>query len=212
MNIRYLKFKYKFDFLLSLFLLICGFPFFILLVLFLLIKQGKPIFFTHDRIGKNGRLFKFFKFRTMRVTNINQNNPYICNEGDTRLTSIGIFFRKYSLDEFPQLINIVKGEMSFVGPRPDVEGFADILLNDERKILELRPGITSQASLFYKNEEKILSQQDDPETYNRLVIWPHKVKMNLLYIKNYTLLTDIKIILKTTGYLCREIIFLFKKK
>ena len=157
MNIRYLKFKYKFDFLLSLFLLICGFPFFILLVLFLLIKQGKPIFFTHDRIGKNGRLFKFFKFRTMRVTNINQNNPYICNEGDTRLTSIGIFFRKYSLDEFPQLINIVKGEMSFVGPRPAVSyefEYEQLTLSDMDKISlrsKVKPGLTGLAQVKGRN-------------------------------------------------------------
>ncbi len=152
-------------------------------------------FFTQTRIGRFAKRFKILKIRTMRSTN--SINTSVTTEKDPRITILGRFLRLSKIDELPQLINVLLGEMSFVGPRPDVEGFADELKGDDRKILELRPGITSQASLTYKDEEKLLSQQANPEKYNRLVIWPKKIKMNLLYIKNYSLLTDIKIIIKT---------------
>ena len=118
-------------------------------------------------------------------------------KGDERITKIGVFLRKYKLDELPELWNVLKGEMSLVGPRPDVPGYADYLKGEDRKILNLRPGITGMASLKYANEEEILAEQDNPQRYNDEVIFPDKVKLNLEYYENQTLWLDIKIIFAT---------------
>jgi lipopolysaccharide/colanic/teichoic acid biosynthesis glycosyltransferase len=118
-------------------------------------------------------------------------------EGDSRITKIGAFLRKYKLDELPSLINVLKGDMSMVGPRPDVPGYADLLKGDDRKILLLRPGITGPASLKYGDEEYLLKNKIDPTSYNDKVIWPDKVKINLDYYGNNNLLDDIKIIFRT---------------
>ena len=117
--------------------------------------------------------------------------------GDVRITKIGAFLRKYKLDELPELWNVIKGEMSLVGPRPDVPGYADKLVGKDRNILKLRPGITGTASLKYANEEEILSAQENPQKYNDEVIFPDKVKVNLDYYENQSLWLDIKIIFAT---------------
>ena len=124
-------------------------------------------------------------------------NNTITIDGDLRITSFGRLLRKYKIDELPELLNILKGEMSFVGPRPDLPGYADRLKGENRKILALKPGITSQASLKYSNEEEILAQQDNPIDYNNKVIYPDKIKMNLDYYYNHNLWIDIKIIFAT---------------
>jgi lipopolysaccharide/colanic/teichoic acid biosynthesis glycosyltransferase len=129
------------------------------------------------------------------VLNSNQNTITVAT--DERITSIGTFLRKYKLDELPQLWNVLVGNMSFVGPRPDVPGYADKLEGDDRKILELRPGITGPASLCYKNEEMILDKCNNPQKFNDEVIWPHKVKMNLHYYNNYSFVKDILYIIVT---------------
>ena len=154
-----------------------------------------PIFYTQERIGRNGIIFTIIKFRSM-TTEHNDNNT-ITVGGDLRITSLGRFLRKYKLDELPELLNILKGEMSFVGPRPDLPGYADKLKGRNRKILALKPGITSQASLKYANEEEILAKQDNPISYNNEVIYPDKIKMNLDYYYNHNLWIDIKIIFAT---------------
>lgn len=118
-----------------------------------------------------------------------------CN--DIRITKSGSFLRRWKLDELPELINVLVGEMSFVGPRPDVPGYADLLTGDERRILSLRPGITGPATLKYYNEEKILAGVENPKEYNDLVIYPDKVKINLKYLEQYSLCGDIKIIIYT---------------
>ena len=126
-----------------------------------------------------------------------QEGGVFCTKGDARVTPVGRFIRATSLDELPQLINILKGEMSFVGPRPDVPGYADLLQGSDRKILELKPGITGPASLKYINEEEILAQVDNPQQYNDEIIFPDKIKINLEYYHNRTFWGDIKIIFKT---------------
>ena len=143
-------------------------------------------FFFQKRVGKNGKLFQIIKLKTIHPK---------------KQTSsiIGKFLRKTKFDELPQLWNVVSGEMSFVGPRPDVPGYYDKLIGEERKILLLKPGITSEAAIKYAKEESLLSKQENPSEYNDLVLFPDKVKMNLEYYHNHSMVGDIKIILKTIG-------------
>lgn len=135
-----------------------------------------------------------FKIRSLKGE---ENASGITLENDERITSFGRFLRTYRLDELPQLLNVFAGSMSLVGPRPDIKGYADQLKGEDRLMLEVRPGITGPATLKYRNEEKILSQQKDPEKYNREVIWKDKVKINVNYVKNWTLKMDLKILFKT---------------
>jgi len=152
-------------------------------------------FFTQKRVGKNGKLFRVIKIRTMRIMpNI---NTTVTQENDPRITHLGRFWRKTKIDELPQLINVFMGQMSFVGPRPDVPGFADQLTGPDRIILSVRPGITGPATLKFRNEEQLLAQQDDPEAYNREVIWPEKVRLNREYVENYSFRQDLKYIWQT---------------
>lgn len=151
-------------------------------------------FFCQKRIGRYGRVFTVIKIRTM-TSNVNGSN--VTTFDDPRITFTGRFMRKFKIDELPQLINIVKGDMSFVGPRPDVPGFADKLTGSDRRILSLRPGITGPATLKYQNEELILNSQSNPEQYNRDVLWPDKVAINLHYLDHWSLISDIVIIIKT---------------
>lgn len=140
--------------------------------------------FRQIRIGQYGRKFKILKLRTI-------------HPATGHISATGQFFRKYKIDEFPQLFNVLLGEMSFVGPRPDIPGYYDALEGNDRKVLELRPGITSAASLKYAQEDLLLLQQENPEAYNDTVIFPDKVKMNLDYYRNRSFFGDIKIILET---------------
>ncbi|SFV60847.1 FIG071646: Sugar transferase [hydrothermal vent metagenome] len=151
--------------------------------------------FMQTRIGKDGRRFNVFKIKTMKAVQGVQTT--VTTSRDRRITRSGAFFRRTKIDELPQLFNVLSGEMSFVGPRPDVPGFADELEGEDRVILQLRPGITGPASLKYKDEEKILSMQDDPEVYNREVIWPDKVAINKAYMQAWSLKKDIGYIIQT---------------
>jgi lipopolysaccharide/colanic/teichoic acid biosynthesis glycosyltransferase len=187
--------KRIFDFFLSLIGLIVLFLVLVLIAISIKFSSKGPVLFRQKRVGKDGKIFTLVKFRTMMV-NKNRNNT-ITAKGDDRITKIGEFLRKYKLDELPELWNVFKGEMSLVGPRPDVPGYADNLKDKDRKILKLRPGITGTASLKYANEEEILSMQDNPQKYNDEVIFPDKVKINLEYYENQTLWLDIKIIFAT---------------
>ena len=188
-------YKNIFDFIFSLLGLIIISPVILIIIISLIISyKSTRIFFIQNRIGKNGNIFRIVKFRTMIINNFKNT---ISTSKDPRITPIGAFLRKYKLDELPELWNILKGDMSFVGPRPDVPGYADLLKGEERKILELRPGITGPASLKYSNEEEILSNVEDPIKYNNEVIFPDKVKINLDYFYNHNIFLDIKLILKT---------------
>ena len=152
-------------------------------------------FFTQIRVGKNGKLFKVIKIRTMKIDN--GISTTVTTGNDSRITRLGSILRKTKIDELPQLINVLLGQMSFVGPRPDVPGYLDSLEGEDRIILTLRPGITGPATLYYRNEEELLSQQKDPEKYNREIIFPHKVKINKEYVLNYSLWKDLYYIYKT---------------
>jgi lipopolysaccharide/colanic/teichoic acid biosynthesis glycosyltransferase len=140
--------------------------------------------FIQERIGQWGRIFKIYKLKTMHPKT-------------KHISLIGRFFRKLKIDELPQLWNVLMGDMSFVGPRPDVAGYYDKLEGENRKILELKPGLTSLASIKYANEEALLAAQEDPLDYNDTLIFPDKVRMNLEYYYHHSLVGDIKIILKT---------------
>ncbi len=159
------------------------------------VTSGRPILFTQYRVGKDGKLFRIKKFRTMVVRDTPDSN--ITVTGDERITPIGRLLRRWKLDELPQLWNVLVGEMSFVGPRPDVPGYADKLQGEARRILSLRPGITGPATLTYRNEEELLAQVDDPIRYNDEVIFPDKVRINLKYLEECSFTKDLYYIWKT---------------
>lgn len=159
------------------------------------LDTGRNGFFLQSRVGRFGKSFKIIKIRTMRTDSVL--NTTVTTSTDRRITRVGRILRKTKIDELPQLINVLIGDMSFVGPRPDVAGFADVLEGDDRVVLSVRPGITGPAALAYRNEEEILSLQEDPELYNREVIFPEKVRINREYIKKYSFLNDIKYIFLT---------------
>ena len=152
-------------------------------------------FFIQKRVGRNGKIFNVIKIKTMKK--VEGVYTTITSSNDVRITKSGKFFRDTKIDELPQLINVLLGDMSFVGPRPDVPGYADKLESEDRIVLSIRPGITGPASLKYKNEEEILASQSDPKWYNDNIIWPDKVKLNKEYIKNWSLKKDIEYIIKT---------------
>ncbi len=154
---------------------------------------GASGFFLQQRVGRDGKLFKVVKLRTMRPVG----GTTVTRAGDARITRLGAKLRRYKLDELPQLWNVFIGDMSFVGPRPDVPGFMDQLTGSDRKILMLRPGITGPATLKYRNEEELLTEVDDPECYNAEVIWPDKVRINLEYVDDWSFKRDISYILQT---------------
>ena len=191
LNNRQLLAKAFFDYSFSFLLLIVFMPLIFIIAISVYFILRIPPFFTQIRVGKKGRLFKIYKFRTLK------------NEREVMLfppksqSNFLNFLRTSKLDELPQLLNILRGQMSFVGPRPDIEGYADLLQGADRKLLLIKPGLTGPASLKYKNEDILLSQQQDPLKYNDTVIWPDKVQINLDYMANYTFSGDIAILIKT---------------
>ena len=186
--------KRLFDIVLSIFGLIFFFPLLLGISILIKIKMPGPVFFVQKRIGQHGKLFSMIKFRTMKV---GHGGNSISVKGENRITTLGAILRKYKLDELPELWNVLKGEMSFVGPRPDVPGYADKLKGEDRKILLLKPGITGPASIKYANEEEILADKEDPIIFNNEVIYPDKIRINLEYVKRRTFLLDLKIIFYT---------------
>ena len=149
-------------------------------------------FFLQERIGRNGEPFKVIKLKTMRAA------PGVTGKArDLRITRVGAVLRNLKVDELPQLLNVLLGHMSLVGPRPDLSGFADRLQGADRLILSIRPGITGPATLKYRNEEALLAQQSDPESYRRDVIWPDKVRINLDYIRNWRFTADLRYLWRT---------------
>jgi len=177
------------------------FSLFIILLIILSTLDTKQFgLFSQKRVGYKSKLFSMYKIRTMKqVSNV---HTTVTTLNDVRITRFGRFLRRYKLDELPQLINVLLGQMSFVGPRPDVVGFADALKGDYAIILTIKPGITGPATLYFRNEERLLAEQENPEDYNRDVIWPKKVALNKQYIQNYSLLNDFKYIFYTifVGY------------
>lgn len=153
-----------------------------------------PVIFSQIRTGRMGIPFTIYKFRTMTI---NHGGNTISVKGENRITHVGAILRKYKLDELPELWNVLRGDMSFVGPRPDMPEYSKKLIGEKRKILELRPGLTGPATLKYANEEELLASVDDPQKYNDEVVWPDKVRINLDYYYNRSFFGDIIIILKT---------------
>ena len=175
--------------------LILLFPLLLITAIFIKIKMpGGPVLFKQKRVGKYGKLFTMYKFRSMTIGHLGSS---ISVKGESRITPLGAKLRKYKLDELPELWNVLIGDMSFVGPRPDVPGYADRLEGENRRMLELKPGITGPASLKYRNEEEILAEQEDPIKYNDEVLFPDKVRINLEYLDNWSFWKDIKIIIYT---------------
>ena len=206
--------KFIFDRLMALIGLLCLWPLLIVLAILIKVKMpGGPAFFTQKRVGRHGRLFTIHKFRSMAVSH---DNSSISIAGEARITSLGATLRRYKLDELPELWDVLIGNMSFVGPRPDVPGYADKLEGDNRDVLKLRPGITGPATLKYRREDEMLSgvrslvadlnddfnfdEMTDQEValwYNDNVIYPDKVRLNCYYYRHYSFVKDIQMILCT---------------
>ena len=189
--------KYLFDKIAALLGIIILSP--VMLIIFIIHKivmPGGNFIFKQERIGQFGKIFNIYKIRTMK-NNVEKNDNFVTTANDDRILPFGKWLRRTKLDEIVELVNVLKGDMSLVGPRPDVEGYADKLEGDDRKILELRPGITGPASLKYINEEEILAKADNPQQYNDEVIFPDKVKINLEYYDNRTFWGDVRIIINT---------------
>lgn len=169
----------------------------VLLVVAILIwikMSGGPVIFKQKRVGRNGKLFTMYKFRSMTV---GHGGSSVSVSGESRITPLGAKLRHYKLDELPELWNVLIGDMSFVGPRPDVPGYADQLKGKDREVLKLRPGITGPASLKYRDEEDLLATKEDPQRYNDEVIFPDKVRINLYYLHHYSFIKDIEMIFCT---------------
>lgn len=187
-------FKWCFDRIVAFFGLVVLFLPLLVIAILIKIDSKGPAFFLQKRIGKNGKSFRIVKFRTMYDQS---EGDSVTTADDPRITRMGHWLRHSKVDCLTELVNVFIGQMSFVGPRPDVPGYADQLQGDDRRILELRPGITGPASIKYRNEEELLAQQADPKTYNDTIIWPDKVKINLNYLDNWNFFEDIKLIFKT---------------
>lgn len=176
----------------------CGLLFLwpVLLVVAIMIKcqMPGPVFFVQQRVGKDGKLFPCHKFRSMSV---GHNGSSVSVAGESRITPLGAKLRRYKLDELPELWDVLIGTMSFVGPRPDVPGYADKLEEEDRIVLTLRPGITGPATLKYRNEEELLATVENPQQYNDLVIYPDKVRINRYYAEHYSFIKDIQMIFCT---------------
>lgn len=186
--------KRLFDFFAALLGLIILSPFLLLAAFAILIFDGAPVFFVQERIGRGGLPFRMFKFRTMKVNN---SGPQITVGQDARITRTGRLLRKTKFDEFPQLLNVLFGEMSLVGPRPEVAKYVNLYQPQDRAVLELTPGITDPASLIYSNESEILAGKSDPEKYYVDVVMPHKIAINRAYARHANLWTDVRMILFT---------------
>jgi lipopolysaccharide/colanic/teichoic acid biosynthesis glycosyltransferase len=194
--------KRSFDILFAGLGLLLLWPLMLLIALLIRMVDPGPVIFSQERVGRKGTLFYVHKFRTMSTEQSFRST--VTTLQDPRITPVGAFLRRWKLDELPQLWNVLVGKMSFVGPRPDVQGYADTLTGADRIILTARPGITGPATLKYRNEESLLSKQSNPEHYNREVIWPDKVRINRGYVKNYSFKRDLYYIWQTVVNLRRN--------
>lgn len=191
----YNLFKRLFDFTSSLTVLVFLFPFFFVISLIIILDSKGGVFYKHIRVGKNGKEFGLLKFRSMATGSDKGSQITIGN--DSRVTKIGRFIRKYKIDELPQLINILKGEMSVVGPRPEVKKYVDLYNSEQKEVLGVLPGLTDYASIEYFDEQEVLGKAEDPEKEYIEIVMPKKLELNLKYIREKSLMTDFKIIFKT---------------
>ena len=188
--------KRLFDITASFFGIIILSPLLIFIGLWVGLSSKGGVFYKQIRVGRNNKDFKLYKFRSMRV-NSDKQGLLTVGSKDSRITKAGYFIRKYKIDELPQLFNVLKGDMSFVGPRPEVRRYVDLYSEEQMKVLSVRPGITDPASIKYRNENDILSSQSNPEEYYIQHIMPDKLKINIDYINKRTFVKDIKIIFQT---------------
>lgn len=188
--------KRLFDILASGLGLLCLSPLFLILAVWIKLDSKGPVFYRQTRVGKDNKDFRIFKFRSMRPDS-DKGRLITVGGHDPRVTKSGFFIRKYKLDEFPQLINVFKGEMSLVGPRPEVRKYVDLYNDEQRKVLSVKPGITSLASIRYRNENDILASSDDPDRCYIEKVMPDKLKIDLEYVDNASLGFDIRLIFKT---------------
>ena len=188
--------KRLFDVVFSVIGMILLFPILLLISILIKLDSKGPILFIQGRVGKNNKDFNIFKFRTMRVLS-DKKGLLTLGNNDSRITKMGYVLRRYKIDEFPQLINILKGDMSFVGPRPELRYYVNFYNDDDMKIFEVRPGITGLASLKYRNEVELLKAAKDPEAFFIKTIIPDKLKYNKAYISKQNFFFDLKLILLT---------------
>lgn len=188
--------KRIFDITLSIFGIIILSPFYVVVSFLILIDSKGGVLYKQDRVGLNGHIFKVFKFRTMNPDSFSK-GALTVGSRDPRITSIGYYLRKYKLDELPQLFNVLFGDMSFVGPRPEVKKYTDLYSDEQKKVLSVRPGITDYASIKFRNENDLLSETDEPEKLYIDVIMPEKLALNMKYILDNNVFKDIEIIFST---------------
>jgi lipopolysaccharide/colanic/teichoic acid biosynthesis glycosyltransferase len=199
------------DFTISLIALIVLSPLFLILAILIKKDSEGPVFYRQVRIGKNGKPFKIFKFRTM-INNADKNGVYSTKNDDVRITRIGKFIRKYNLDELAQFIDVLRGKMSIVGPRPEIPYYVNMFTEEEKIILSIKPGITDWACIWNPDEGKLLSGSDDPDRDYLEKIRPTKIKLQLKYVKEHSFWIDLKIMLMTINvHLFVPIIRSFKK-
>ena len=190
--------KRLFDILSSFFVLIHIWPFMLIIAMLLVFSGRGGVFFTQKRVGRNEKEFKLYKFRTMRLDS-EQKGQLTVGGDDPRITKAGRFLRRFKLDELPQLLNVLAGSMSVVGPRPEVSKYTNMYTPEQKKVLSVRPGLTDYASIEYIDENDLLGQSQDPEKTYIDEVMPAKLKLNLKYIEEQGFLTDLKIIFKTLG-------------
>lgn len=188
--------KRMIDFLVALFGLIVLLPFFFLIGIWLKLDSAGPVFYLQERVGKDMKIFKLFKFRTMHV-NADRLTAITVGARDPRITSFGYYLRKFKVDELPQLINVLMGTMSLVGPRPELEKFVSLYDQNQRRALLVKPGITDYASIEFRNENQLLEGKSDPIDFYIREIMPEKLKLNLEYIQDQSFWVDMKVIVKT---------------
>ena len=188
--------KRTFDILFSSIGLLMLLPVFLVMAVWIKADSEGPVFYRQVRVGMHGKLFRIFKFRSMRLGS-DKDSQITIGERDSRITRSGIIIRKYKLDELPQLINVFTGDMSFVGPRPEVPKYVDLYTEAQRHVLDVRPGITDMASIKYINENELLGKANNPEDYYIHTIMPDKLSINLEYVKNNSFIDDVTIIFKT---------------
>ena len=196
---RYSKLKHILDFIVASLSLLALMPIFLIVYMGATISCKSHGIYKQERIGLCGRPFVIFKFKSMR--DVTQNSDFLTSIDNPRITKFGKVIRRSKLDEIPQLLNIIKGEMSFVGPRPDVPGFADRLNQKSTYVCKVKPGITCSASLFFRDEELLLKSVHNRQKFNEEVIWPKKVELNNNYAENYSFKEDLRIIFQTLGLL-----------
>ncbi len=195
--------KRIFDIVMSGLGLICLSPLFLVLAVWIKCDSAGPVFYRQIRVGRGNKDFRLFKFRSMRPDS-DKLGLITVGGHDPRVTRSGYYIRKYKLDEFPQLINVFVGDMSLVGPRPEVRKYVDLYTPEQLRVLNVRPGITSLASIRYRNENEILAKADDPDKAYVEQIMPDKIAIDLEYVENASLTNDIKLIFKTFGEIIRK--------